>query len=259
MFVRPSGQRVLNVGNPGSMTKDAHMKWVGDIAARHPTRGAHGYLHRRRSPPRVTEHSQAALGPQVFLSIEPIGVPEQRAVRMLNIMSRIRSLALWFNVLVCVTLSGIANAEPRVPSNRAHDSAPSAVATARIDVRAGEVERQPDPKDLVQQRSPSALMTTGWPAGFVENEGQADPSIRFYRQTGDSTVALTQDGLGFHFVKSDDLPRPSRHLLAPRGVAPEPRRGPVERVVINQDFVGANTPTLEGQGRQAGMYNFILG
>ncbi len=118
------------------------------------------------------------------------------------------------------------------------------------------------------ERSPPSLPFDGdvnkviskAPLAFTENQGQLDnDEVRFYEQGG--SVWFTDDGVWFEL--SEDVERRSQELgfrgqgdsfLMERPELPE-----CKRVVLKQEFVGANKVRPEGRDRASWYSNFFYG
>lgn len=113
------------------------------------------------------------------------------------------------------------------------------------------------------RKAPSLVTALGGlPLGFIENQGQVDPQVKFYLRQGGHTLWLTPAGLVFDLAKakpaagqieSDPSPLP-RAKFGPY----QPTNTEWERLVFAQDFVGANPGlAMEARRPQPGTYNFF--
>jgi hypothetical protein len=90
---------------------------------------------------------------------------------------------------------------------------------------------------------------------------QFDEKVSFQLATGGSSLWLTASGIAF------DVLRPKEIVATVKAESPRfdcsssrPKASDVERLVVSEDFVGANpTPGFEPHGPQPGIYNYLIG
>src|ERR1039457_4212949 len=90
---------------------------------------------------------------------------------------------------------------------------------------------------------------------------QFDEKVSFQLATGGSSLWLTASGIAF------DVLRPKEIVATVKAESPRfdrgssrPKASDVERLVVSEDFVGANpTPGFEPHGPQRGIYNYLIG
>jgi uncharacterized repeat protein (TIGR01451 family) len=143
--------------------------------------------------------------------------------------------------LLLPALASLADAEPLAGSLEVMRSAPAA---------SSHVSRPP----VAAPTAAPAL--NALQAGFIENIGQVDERVAFYRRTGRQTLWLTADGVVFDLRRRDPAAGPRSRMDGLRVRSPDD----AERLIFRQEFIGAS-PAAAMEPRQLvpGLHNYFLG